>query len=216
MSPRPGFDTLDLVARTERSTLTATTSLADDGDIIVRGQLSGLDVSAPTSPVRVVLPSSVSSTLSAREVEPGLVKLFSGEEESAFQIYHYSVVSAIEDRYEIHSGSLVGPGGTIYCDFAAMTDPFHIPIIGAVLIVGGCALWSGVSFLSEWVQARTSGWCDACLASGNFPFVVPVFRWSASLWRGEAKCEASARIECRDVSGRVISANQTPFERLQE
>jgi hypothetical protein len=212
----PGVDTLDLAIRSGTAALIATGSIADDGDVVLTGQLSGIEIGAPTSPVRLVLDSSDAATLDAQEVEPGTVALSSAQGEVPYRIVRYMTTSAVGERYEIHSGSLEDVEGNIRFDFVAVSDPIHIPVIGALLVVAVCPMLVGVAFLSEWVQARTSGWRAACLDDGNFPFVVPVFRYKVRLWRGEADCEAKARLECRDRSGRVVSSNETGFEPLAE
>jgi hypothetical protein len=193
--------------------LTASGSAAEGQDIVLSGALAITETDAPFVPVRIVLGADDAATFDVREVDHGTLQLFSGDEAVPFRLAQYSAFSAIE-RYEIHAGTLQRSDGETVFDFVAISDPFHIPIIGALLAVAVCPVLAGVSFLSEWIQARTSGWRDACLASGNFPFVVPSFRPKTNLWRGDIECEASARVECRDLSGRVISVHETKPELL--
>ena len=211
MTSATGIDTLAGIVQGRNSHVSVQGRRRADEDFIVLGELSGEGSEEPL-PIQLELEAEVISQLNFTSPmnDPSTVQFSADGDDVPFRFLNYQA-NDVDQSVRIHSGRCIDDRNDFHSTFGIVSDPVHIPVVAGLVLIVGCPLMSGATFLSEWVQARTSGWRDACKSEGLFPFVVPVFSLRVRGWKLDVECQAKARVECRDLSGRPIHVHETEF-----
>lgn len=194
--------TLDIIARTPEVSVSVGGIVRSDSDVELRGILSDRQNRLGNQSVILTMSREDLNGVSFERIEDSLV-LFGEGIGRLDTITNYSLSTVLGGRYEIHTGIVASEEGRDV-DVVAVADPVPIVIAGAGLVAAACIVGGGISWLIDWLQARSSGQADACRARGGFPKVVLEFSWSFRLRRHAFGCRVRPRFRCENAFGQAL------------
>lgn len=174
------------------------TTFPDADPVLFEGTLSDL-VREQVIELSVGIPQEAMSALSLGESEGTLVLNDHEGNPSDYVATAYSMQTAIDGRYEIHSGVWSDPDGNTF-DFVTSTDP--VPVIVWVLGIGAatCLAIIGIQALIDDCKVLGQADIQACAAAGGLPTLRAnvIFGFghdSTGGWR--LGCSHECSVQCR-------------------
>ena len=175
------------------------TSNPDRDPLLLEGSLSNL-IREEVIDLFIELPQDQLSVLSISEGEGSVVLLDDEGLSTDYSLSSYSVVSAIDDRYEIFSGVSTDPDGNTF-DFVASTDPAAGTVV--IVIVGiavvGCLVAIGLQALISDCKTAMQTEIQACANSGGLPSLRAnvVYGFTKEGGNFRVACTHECAVECR-------------------
>ena len=205
---------LDIVARTAEVGISIGGFVVEGADVVLDGSI--FSPVGALAPLPVVMTIDLESSQEAQfESVDGRLVLFGDEHVSIQEITNYTAVTALDERYVVHSG-VVTSEQRREVDVFAIADPVPLVVVGACILAAGCLVGGGVGWLVEWVQSKSSGQYADCIARGRYPKVRLEFKWTFSFRRHQVGCLARSRFSCDSPDGSSSEEEVGDFESVHE
>ncbi|MDQ3735596.1 MAG: hypothetical protein M3400_16645 [Actinomycetota bacterium] len=174
------------------------TTFPDADPVLFEGTLSDL-IHEQVIELSVEISQENISLLSLSESDGTLVLNDDEGNASDYVANSYLMQTAIEDRYEIHSGVWTDPDGNTF-DFIASTDP--VPTIVIVIAIGAatCLAIIGIQALINDCQSSQQANIQACAAAGGLPSLRTnvIFGFGTDTTGGwRLGCSHECSVQCR-------------------
>ncbi len=164
-------------------------------------------------PVVILLTAQDLAPLEFSEADGGEVSIYYGGEPTEARITSLSVTYAIQEQYQIHSG-IIDNGFGRQAEYFAIVDPLPLVVIGGAVLVAACGALSGWSFVMQKLEAKSSGFTEACRARAGYPIATIELGMEFSLKRRAFGCKIKPRLRCVGLNGETLATETGAVERL--
>jgi hypothetical protein len=206
---------LDLIVRggEPRTVLMVRGNASADEDVEFVGTLGDAQDVERQEPVVIRLMAEDLARLEFSEPDAGEVSIYYDGELTEARITSLSVTYSIQGQYQIYSG-IMDNGFGHRVEYFAIVDPLPVVVVGGAVLVAACAVLSGISFVMQKLEAKSSGFIEACRARGGYAIATPELGIEFSLKRRAFGCKIKPRLRCVGPNGETLATESGASERL--